>query len=50
MWKRDIQYYEVDCLWNETNLWFNEWETLLQAIEKMLEYLLDNDLLHWTTI
>ena len=25
--------------------WFNCWKTLLEAIEEMLEYLLDNDLL-----
>lgn len=25
--------------------WFNNWKTLLEAIEKMLEYLIDNNLL-----
>ena len=49
-------YIWEDCVWDEFKMfectYMNDkhlfWETLLEAIEKMLEYLLDNELL-WKT-
>jgi len=44
----NIEYWNIgyfNIVTNETSLKEVKWETLLQAIQKMLEYLIDNNLL-----
>lgn len=42
--KNSCRYQDILLDWNQWLLMFN-WETLLQAISKMLTYLIDNNLL-----
>jgi len=45
IWNQKWAVDYIDSVWKRLWIWQKLWETLLEAIEAMIEYLLDNNLL-----